>query len=44
MLRCPELNRYGLFDTKRHREIFELGRQTTLAAMDAIERALDSVI
>ncbi len=44
MLRCPELSRYGLFDTKRHREIFELGRRTTLAAMDSIERALDGVI
>ena len=44
MLRCPELNRYGLFDTKHHHEIFELGKRTTLAAMDSIKRALDAVL
>ncbi len=44
MLRCPELNRYGLFDTKHHDEIFELGKRTTLAAMDSIKQALDAVI
>jgi NTE family protein len=43
MLSCPELNQYGLFDTKHHREIFEAGRRATLAAMDSIRRALDAV-
>jgi NTE family protein len=43
MLRCPELNQYGLFDTKHHGEIFEAGKRTTLAAMDSIKRALDAV-
>lgn len=43
LVTCPELSSYGLFDTKHHREIFELGRQATLAAMDAIERALGAV-
>ena len=44
MLTCPQLNQYGLFDTKHHREIFEVGRRTTLAAMDSIRRALDAVV
>jgi len=44
MLRCPELNQYGMFDTKHHGKIFELGKQTTLAAMDSIKQALDAVI
>jgi NTE family protein len=43
LLRCPELNRYGLFDTRHHGEIFELGKRTTLAAMDSIKQALDAV-
>jgi NTE family protein len=43
MLRCPELNQYGLFDTKHHGEIFEAGKRSTLAAMDSIKRALDAV-
>lgn len=43
MLICPDLNRYGLFDTKHHREIFETGRQATRAAMDSIQQALESV-
>jgi NTE family protein len=43
MLICPELREFGLFDTKHHREIFEAGRQATLAAMDSIQRALDAV-
>jgi NTE family protein len=43
MLRCPELNQYGLFDTKHHDEIFELGKRTTLAAMDSIKQALDAI-
>jgi len=43
MLTCPELSNYGLFDTKHHDEIFDLGRRTTLAAMDSIQRALDAV-
>jgi NTE family protein len=43
MLKCPQLNAYGLFDTRHHREIFEIGRRATLDAMDAIQRALDSV-
>jgi len=42
MLRCPQLNQFGLFDTKHHREIFEIGRQATLAAMDSIQRAIDA--
>jgi len=44
MLRCPELNHYGLFDTKHHRAIFEAGKQTTLAALDSIKGALDAVV
>jgi NTE family protein len=43
MLRCPQLSEYGLFDTKHHREIFDAGRQATLAAMDSIQRAMDAV-
>ena len=43
MLSCPELSQYGLFDTKHHREIFDEGKRTTLAAMDSIELALASV-
>ena len=43
MLRCPDLNQYGMFDTKHHDEIFELGKRTTLAAMDSIKQALDAV-
>ena len=43
MLRCPELSSYSLFDTKHHREIFELGRRATLAAIDSIRRALEAV-
>jgi NTE family protein len=43
VLTCPELNQYSLFDTKQHREIFEVGKRTTLAAMDAIKQALASV-
>lgn len=44
MLSCPELSAYGLFDTRHHREIFELGRRTALASMDAIQRAMDAVV
>jgi len=43
LLRCPQLTEYGLFDTKHHREIFDAGRQATLAAMDSIRRALDAI-
>jgi NTE family protein len=43
LLRCPELSQYGLFDTRHHREIFDAGKRTTLAAMDSIKRALDAV-
>jgi NTE family protein len=43
MLSCPQLNEYGLFDTKHHREIFEAGRRATLAAMDTIQRAVEAV-
>jgi hypothetical protein len=43
MLRCPELNQYGLFDTRHHDEIFEHGKRTTLAAMDSIKQALDAI-
>ena len=43
MLKCPELNQYSLFDTKHHREIFEAGKRTTLAAMDSIKQALDAI-
>jgi NTE family protein len=44
MLVCPELNRFGIFDTRHHRQIFELGRRTTLAAMASIERVLRDVV
>jgi len=44
MLRCPELSEYSMFDTRHHDEIFALGKRTTLAAIDAIKRALDAVI
>jgi NTE family protein len=43
MLKCPELNQYGLFDTRHHREIFEAGRRATLAATESIERAIAAV-
>ena len=43
MLKCPQLNEYGLFDTKHHLQIFELGRNAALDAMDSIQRALDAV-
>jgi NTE family protein len=43
MLSCPQLNEYGLFDTKHHREIFDVGRRATLASMDSIQRALEAV-
>jgi NTE family protein len=42
MLICPELGQYGLFDTRHHREIFEIGRRATLAALDSIEAALEA--
>jgi hypothetical protein len=44
MLSCPQLNEYGLFDTKHHREIFDVGRRATLASMDSIQRALEAVV
>jgi NTE family protein len=44
LLSCPQLNEYGLFDTKHHREIFDAGKQTTLAAMGSIQRAVDAVV
>ena len=31
MLTCPELNQYGIFDTKHHRAIFETGQRATLS-------------
>ena len=40
MLASPELSRYGIFDTRRHREIFEIGRRTALARIDDIREAL----
>jgi NTE family protein len=43
MLTCPELNEYGLFDTRNHRRIFEAGRRATLDSLDSIQRAMDSV-
>jgi len=43
MLTCPPLTAFGLFDTRHHREIFELGRQMTLDGIDSIKRALDAV-
>jgi NTE family protein len=43
MLSCPQLNEYGLFDTKHHHEIFDAGRRATLATMDSIQRAVDAV-
>jgi NTE family protein len=43
MLTCPELSEYGLFDTKHHSEIFDAGRQATLAAMDSIQRVVENV-
>ena len=44
MLSCPQLNEYGLFDTRHHREIFELGRRAALASMESIQRALEAVV
>jgi predicted acylesterase/phospholipase RssA len=44
MLSCPQLNEYGLFDTKHHHEIFDAGRRATLATMDSIQRAVDAVV
>jgi NTE family protein len=43
LVSCPQLNDYGLFDTRHHREIFEAGRRATLDAMDSIQRAMDAV-
>ncbi len=40
MVRAPELRQYGLFDTKNHRKIFEIGRQATLASLKSIEAAM----
>lgn len=38
---CPdELSRYGLFDTRHHGEIFEIGYRAARERVDAIERAL----
>lgn len=44
LVRCPDLIRFSLFDTRNHREIFEMGRRATLERIDAIERALAQVI
>jgi hypothetical protein len=43
LLTCPDLRQYGIFDTRNHRAIFDAGQQTTLAAIDSIKRAIDSV-
>ena len=43
LLTCPELSQYGTFDSKHHRAIFEAGQRTTLAAIDSIKWAVDSV-
>jgi NTE family protein len=40
MVRAPELSQYGLFDTKHHRKIFEIGRQAAIASLESIERAM----
>ena len=40
---CPdELSHYGLFDTKNHREIFEIGYRAAGGCLDQIERALEA--
>ena len=40
MICSDALSRFGLFDTKNHREIFEIGYQATRARLDEIEHAL----
>jgi NTE family protein len=42
ILHSPELSRYGMFDTRNHRAIFEHGRRTALGAMDSILAALEA--
>jgi NTE family protein len=38
---CPEgLNRYGLFDTKHIREIFDIGYEAALASIESIRRVV----
>jgi len=41
MLAPEELHSYGLFDTKNHREIFEIGYRAASASLDEIERELE---
>lgn len=45
MLHCPRLNEHGLSQTnpKHHQQIFEAGREASLAAMASIRGALDAV-
>jgi NTE family protein len=39
---CPsELGRFGLFDTKNHREIFDIGYKAAMDRLDDIEQALE---
>jgi len=42
MLCPPELSRFGVFDTKNHNEIFEIGYQAARSRLGEIERALDA--
>lgn len=40
---CPEeLGNYGLFDTKNHREIFNVGYRVASGSLDQIEQALEA--
>jgi len=40
MLCPPELSRFGLFDMKSHREIFEIGYQAARSQLDEIEETM----
>jgi len=40
MLCPPELSRFGLFDTKNHREIFEIGYEAASSRVEEIAQAL----
>jgi NTE family protein len=42
MICPPELSRFGVFDMKHHREIFEIGYEAAMSQLGAIERALEA--
>ena len=42
-LSSPQLSHFSMFDTRNHEAIFDIGRRTTLAAMDSIRRALEAL-